>query len=165
MGTVEHRLRALVRICGSCPMLRPCAVQLRLTTNIACHAVSDSPSTRPVRTSRSSWGRPKMTPDAVPAQPITSTADTDHLPAQLHAQLHATEPRQTTPQLAARARRSIRRSQGELAVPGVCVGFLPVGGHEPHRDRAVHPDLAVLDLHPDRAVWGGHGSGDTFDGA
>ena len=27
IGTVENRLRALVTICGTCPMLRPCAVQ------------------------------------------------------------------------------------------------------------------------------------------
>jgi hypothetical protein len=60
-------------------MLTPWAVQLRLTTSIACHAVSDSPSTRPVRTSRSTWGRPRIVPDTVPAQPMTSTADIDNL--------------------------------------------------------------------------------------
>jgi hypothetical protein len=37
------------------------------------------PSTRPVRTSRSTWGRPRIVPDTVPAQPMTSIADTDNL--------------------------------------------------------------------------------------
>jgi hypothetical protein len=60
-------------------MLMPCPVQMRLTTCIARHAVSDRPSTRPVRTSRSTWGRPRIVPDTVPAQPITSTANTDDL--------------------------------------------------------------------------------------
>ena len=89
MGTVEHRLRALVTICGTCPMLMPCAVQMRLTTSIARHAVSDSPSTQPVRRSRSTCGRPRIVPDTVPAQPMTSTADTDNL--------HDTNPPQDKP--------------------------------------------------------------------
>jgi hypothetical protein len=65
------------------------AVQLRLVTSIACHAVSDSPSTRPVRRSRNIWGRPRIVPDTVPAQPMTSTADTDNL--------HDTNPPQDKP--------------------------------------------------------------------
>ena len=39
-------------------MPMPCAVQLWLTTGIACHAGNDRPSTRPVRTSRRTCGRP-----------------------------------------------------------------------------------------------------------
>ena len=32
------------------------------------------PVDRPVRTSRSTWGRPRIVPDTVPAQPMISTA-------------------------------------------------------------------------------------------
>src|SRR4029450_12826902 len=117
MGTVEHRLRALVKICGTCPMLMPCAVQLRLTTSIACHAVNDRPSTRPVRTSRSTWGRPRIVPDTVATQPITSTTDTDDL--------HDANPSHPTLRTRWRGWQPASCSQRELRTSGRRGGLLP----------------------------------------